>query len=230
MIAIDLKGFGESGKPDDEHYSVFDQAEAVDGLIKHLGLRRVILGGHSMGGTIAMVLACDPPTERPYRVSRLILCDAPVFRQRLPLFIMLLDLPLVGRALLELVPPRSAVRWILKHAYYDRDLIRDKEVRAYAAGLAAPGGKHALERTAGALADLNGSGYAFDFDEARMPVLIIWGKNDTVVPPGYSYALRDALPGPVSFHMLAKCGHIPLTEKPEEALRLIQEFLGEQRP
>ena len=75
------------------------------------------------------------------------------------------------------------------------------------------------------MADLNGSGYTFDFGKIRMPVLIIWGKYDTVVPAGYAFALRDALPGPVSFHRLDKCGHIPPTERPEEVVRLIREFL-----
>jgi pimeloyl-ACP methyl ester carboxylesterase len=225
VIAVDLKGFGESDKPDDRNYSVFDQAEMVEALIRHAGLREVILGGHSMGGTIALVLACDPPAERAYRISRLILADVPVFRQRLPLFILLLDLPLIGRIGLELIPPATAVRWVLNESYYDDSLISETEVRAYAAGLSAPGGRQALVRSARALADLNSSGYAFDFDRAGVPALIIWGKKDTVVPPGYAYALRDALPGPVSFHMLERCGHIPPTEKPEETLKIIQEFL-----
>jgi pimeloyl-ACP methyl ester carboxylesterase len=178
-----------------------------------------------MGGTIAMVLICDPPVKRGYRISRLIVVDAPVFRQRLPLFISFLNIPILGSAALHVIPPATAVRWVLKESYYDDSLVKEKEVRAYAAGLYDPGGIRALVRTAEALADLNGSGYAFDFDEVRMPVLVIWGKKDPIVPPGYSFALRDALPGPVSFHVLDRCGHIPPTEKPEEVTRLIREFL-----
>jgi pimeloyl-ACP methyl ester carboxylesterase len=225
VIALDLKGFGASGKPDDGRYSVFDQAEIVDGLIRHLGLRDVILAGHSMGGTIAMVLASDTGAGRPYRLTRLMIFDAPLFRQRLPIFIMALDVPLLGEAGLHLIPPTTTVSWVLKEAYYDDDAVKAADVEAYASGLASPGGRKALVRTAGALADLNTSGHAFEFDEVKTPVLIVWGKSDTIVPRGNAYALRDALPGPVSFHMLPHCGHFPMTEKPQETLEAIREFL-----
>jgi pimeloyl-ACP methyl ester carboxylesterase len=225
VVAIDLKGFGRSGKPDDRYYSVFDQAEVVDTLINHLDLRKIVLGGHSMGGTIALVLASAPPEERPYRIERLIVFSAPAFRQRLPLFIMALDIPLLGEAALHIIPPETVVRFILEAGYYDDDLIDDSDVAAYASGLKSPGGRKALTRTAGCLADLNASGFTFDFRAVKMPALLVWGKHDTVVPAGYGFALRDALPGPVSFHRLPECGHIPPTEKPHEVLRIITEFL-----
>jgi pimeloyl-ACP methyl ester carboxylesterase len=225
VIAPDLKGFGASDKPDDGHYSVFDQAEVVDALVRHLGLQDVVIGGHSMGGTIAMILASDPVAGKPYRISRLMLFDAPLFRQRLPFFIMALDIPFLGEAGLYVIPADLVVRWVLRECYYDDGLIRNDEVAAYAAGLSTPGGRKALVRTAEALADLNASGHPFDFSKVRMPVLIVWGKNDSVVPRGYAYALRDALPGPVYFHMLDRCGHFPMTEKPQEVIPIIQEFL-----
>ena len=59
----------------------------------------------------------------------------------------------------------------------------------------------------------------------EMPALVVWGRHDNVVPAGYAFALSDALPGPVSFHRLDRCGSIPPTEQPEEVLRLITEFL-----
>jgi len=226
VIALDLKGFGESGKPDDGRYSVFDQAEIVDALIVRLRLRQVILGGHSMGGTIALALASDPPGERDYAVCRLILFAAAAFRQRLPLFIMALDIPVIGEIALRVLPPTTTTRLVLEAGYYNDDLITRDDIEAYARGLESPGGRRALTDAASALADLNESGYTFDFDKIRVPVLVIWGKHDTVVPSGYAFALRDALPGPVSFHMLSECGHISPTEQPQEILGLIKEFLS----
>ena len=179
-----------------------------------------------MGGTVALALASGPSGKRAYSISRLIIFDAPAFRQRLPLFMMALDIPVLGEAALHIIPPTTVVRLLLEASYYDDDLIDSEEIEAYARGLSSPGGRKALAGTARGLADLNESGYAFDFDTIRMPVLIIWGKHDTMVPAGYAFALRDALPGPVSFHRLDKCGHTPPTEQPEEVLRLIREFLG----
>ena len=54
VIALDLKGFGQSDKPFDEHYSAADQAALVSAFIRKRGLRGVILVGHSFGGVVAL--------------------------------------------------------------------------------------------------------------------------------------------------------------------------------
>ena len=54
---IDLKGFGQAKKPDDEQYSPHDQAALVCGLIDTLGPAPVTIVGHSMGGAVALITA-----------------------------------------------------------------------------------------------------------------------------------------------------------------------------
>ena len=55
-IAIDLRGWGESEKPA-SGYSVRNQADDVEGVVRELGLNRYYLVGHSMGAKIVEVLA-----------------------------------------------------------------------------------------------------------------------------------------------------------------------------
>ncbi|MBB1200781.1 alpha/beta hydrolase [Enterobacteriaceae bacterium 89] len=56
-ILIDLPGFGYSDKPQDYDYSTTQQARVVAELIDALGLKKVDVFGHSMGGSIATELA-----------------------------------------------------------------------------------------------------------------------------------------------------------------------------
>ncbi len=58
VVAPDLLGFGASAVPDDpDSYSVDGWADQVAGLIEHLGLGPVVLGGLSMGGYVAFAVA-----------------------------------------------------------------------------------------------------------------------------------------------------------------------------
>ena len=68
----DLLGYGRSERPADFSYSVRDEAGVVVGFMDALGLKQVDLGGWSMGGWIAEIVAA----EHPERVSRLMLFDA----------------------------------------------------------------------------------------------------------------------------------------------------------
>jgi pimeloyl-ACP methyl ester carboxylesterase len=70
-IALDLRGHGESSHPGE--YS-FDLMRAdVLAFLDHLGIARVDLVGHSMGGRVASLVACGHPS----RVRRLVVEDAP---------------------------------------------------------------------------------------------------------------------------------------------------------
>jgi pimeloyl-ACP methyl ester carboxylesterase len=56
VITLDLPGHGE-GSATRESWSIEGYGEDVAGLVKHLGLERVVLVGHSMGGPVALKAA-----------------------------------------------------------------------------------------------------------------------------------------------------------------------------
>jgi pimeloyl-ACP methyl ester carboxylesterase len=70
LIAYDLRGRGESDKPD-TGYSLAQHGEDLRGLLDHLGLRKAILVGHSLGASIAVRFAA----VHPERVAKLVLVD-----------------------------------------------------------------------------------------------------------------------------------------------------------
>jgi pimeloyl-ACP methyl ester carboxylesterase len=70
LIAYDLRGRGESDKPE-KGYSLAHHNEDLAGLLDHFGLRKAVLVGHSLGAHIAVRFAA----MHPERVSKLVLVD-----------------------------------------------------------------------------------------------------------------------------------------------------------
>jgi pimeloyl-ACP methyl ester carboxylesterase len=100
VIALDLPGSGRSGKPR-RAYTLEFLANALDRLLQALGVDRVHLVGHSLGGAVAARYALD----RPGRVERLALLGAavPGFDLRPSWVYRMLSLPGVGEILSKLV-------------------------------------------------------------------------------------------------------------------------------
>jgi pimeloyl-ACP methyl ester carboxylesterase len=70
VIAYDLRGRGESDKPD-KGYSLALHNDDLEGLLDHFGLKKPVLVGHSLGAHIALRFAAT----HPERVSKLVLVD-----------------------------------------------------------------------------------------------------------------------------------------------------------
>lgn len=70
LIAYDLRGRGESDKPD-KGYSLAIHDDDLEGLLDHFGLKKAVLVGHSLGAHIAVRFAAT----RPRRVAKLVLVD-----------------------------------------------------------------------------------------------------------------------------------------------------------
>jgi pimeloyl-ACP methyl ester carboxylesterase len=70
-LLIDLPGHGLSDKPKNFGYSLYDHAEVIAALLDNLKIKKCILIGHSMGGTIAIAL-----TQKRYDlVSKLVIME-----------------------------------------------------------------------------------------------------------------------------------------------------------
>ena len=115
VIAVDLKGFGQSDKPFDSRYSVFDQAELLAELIEEKDLRDLTLVGHSFGGGIALMLALEAEQRLEGRIAKLVLLDSIAYPQQIPVFFRMLDVPLVSQIGVRMVPPSVQTRVALQH-------------------------------------------------------------------------------------------------------------------
>ena len=71
VISIDLRGRGQSDKPD-TGYTMMDHAKDIIGLLDKMNIEKAIIGGHSFGALLSLYLA----THFPERVEKLLILDA----------------------------------------------------------------------------------------------------------------------------------------------------------
>lgn len=225
VVTLDLKGFGGSEKPEDGRYSFQEQKRKVLLLINELTLDEITLVGHSMGGGIALLVAMDLEREAPGRLRRLVLIDSISCPQPLPFFIVLLRTPLIGPLVLRLVPATWSVYAILWLAYFKPSKIKREFVQAYAAPLRHPAGRAAVVATARELIPPNLDDLVAQYRMIRVPVLILWGDKDRIVPLSVSECLRKAIPT-ACFILIGKCGHVPQEEWPDRTASELREFIA----
>ena len=174
VIAVDLKGFGQSDKPFDEQYSVFDQAALLKQLIVDQDLRDLTLVGHSFGGGIALVLMLDDDPRLKGRISKLVLLDTIAYPQDMPVFFRMLDMPFVSHLGVRMVPPIVQTRIALKIAYLDDSKIDEEDVETYAAPLRTAAGKHAIIHSARQIVPKDLEEISKRFESITTPTLIAW--------------------------------------------------------
>lgn len=185
----DLIGYGRSDRPADFSYSVHDEASVVVGFMDALSLKQVELGGWSMGGWIAVLVAA----EHPERVSRLMLFDAAGLDVA-PSFDTALFTPSTSAQLDQLKallsPQPSPIP-----AFIARDILRNFRRNGWV-----------VER---ALATMFTAQDVVDklLPQLKMPVLLVWGSLDRVTPLDQGETMHRLMPQS-QIDVFAGCGHM----------------------
>ena len=225
VIAVDLKGFGSSPKPEDGHYSVYDQAALIRDFVIAHDLRDVTLVGHSFGGGTALVATLFLQEAAPGRQSSLVLIDSVAYPQELPFFIRVLATPVLGPVLARVIPPETQVRSVLKEVYFDDAAVPEDAVRVYAEGLSTAEGRCATVQTARQILPPDLDDLARQYSAIKVPTLVVWGRHDTIVPLAVGERLRGAMPG-ARLEVFEDSGHSPQEERPQSLMPLLRDFLG----
>ncbi|HIJ75368.1 MAG TPA: alpha/beta hydrolase [Deltaproteobacteria bacterium] len=224
VIAIDLKGHGLSDKPRDNNYSVADQGDIIYEFIKEHSLDNVTLVGNSMGGAVSIttyLMQCDHGTNY---ISKLVLIDSASYRQRLPVFISVLRIPIINVLLPCLTSTKFRARNVLQEAFFDRTGITEDMVASYASYLSLPGSSYALTKTAQQIVPSNIDEVTERYKSITIPVLIIWGEKDTIIPLEVGRKLAANIPNS-KLVVIPNCGHIPQEECPSQAIEAMESFM-----
>lgn len=224
-IMLDLKGFGNSDKPQDHAYRIADQVAILKQVIQTLGLSDVTLVGHSYGGAVVLTYLTTEGEKHAEHIRGLILIDSAGYDQVLPPLINRLNIPIASKVGLLLLPREYLVRMTLKDVFFDDTRIPADLVAAYAQPLRSPGGKHALLATARYLAMKDGLALNKQIPTLPFPTLIIWGEQDQVVPVQNAYKFDEDLPNSTLAPFIPNCGHAPQEECPTETAALMSDFL-----
>ena len=224
VIAVDLKGFGESPKPRDKQYSVYDQARVIRNFIIQNNLTDLTIVGHSFGGGVALVTAVYLSKSHPGLIEKMLLMDNVAYQQDLPDFVEIIATPILGPLAVHLFPNRMQVRSLLEEVYFNDDLIPDAAIEHYAKGLEQQNAKYALITSARQLIPTDLEDFSENYKDLNIPTLIIWGRDDEVIPLDIGKRLNHDLPDS-RIIILNEAGHAVHEEEPERIIPIMQNFL-----
>ena len=227
VIALDLKGFGRSDKPFDDHYSAADQAALVADFIRKRGLAGVTIIGHSFGGTVALLTALEFKQD-PERIARLVVIDAPALKQAFPGATEIIHAPIVPYLAMMLMPPEVTARVLLRAVSAPRRNVPEADISGYAAPYYSFGSTHAFIASTKAILDANTSRMGTRYRAIGRPTLVLWCRRDRVVPLTTGQRLARLLPN-AHLEILDGCNHLPQDEVPNLLLAKLQAFLERLR-
>jgi pimeloyl-ACP methyl ester carboxylesterase len=230
VVAPDLLGQGASARPPDK-YSLDHQAHTLRALLAHLGRERGTVIGQSLGGGISLQLAY----RYPEHVERLALVNSGGLGPEVSVGLRLLTLPGAQRALAIGCAPdaRDAARRIgrsLARAGIPLST-RGKEMWRSYVSLTNAASRDAFFRSLHDVIDWSGQHVsALSFLRAtRIPLLIVWGADDKLIPPSHAYAAHRLVPGS-QLVIFEGVGHYPHCEVPDRFIEVLLTFIETTQP
>jgi pimeloyl-ACP methyl ester carboxylesterase len=230
VVAPDFPGHGESA-PGGGDYSLGSLASGLRDLMIALGHERATLVGHSLGGGVALQFTY----QFPEMVERLVLVSSGGLGPEVGAILRAAALPGADLFLRATAAPGSAVVGRLTGALGKIGLRPNADLaevgRAYAS-LADTDRRKAFLSTLHAVVDTDGQRVAaLDrlYLAENLPVLIVWGERDPIIPVAHGRAAHAQLPGS-RLEVFPDAGHIPMLESPGRFAAVLQRFLDETEP
>lgn len=226
LIVPDLFGHGESAKPLGD-YSLSAHAAAMRDLLDHLGIERVTLVGHSLGGGIAMQFFY----LFPERVDRLVLVSSGGLGREVSVVLRSATLPGAAQVLsvLASAPVLTRVEALGRGASrigWRPGADIDAIWRSFSS-LGDGESRRAFLATTRAVIDIGGQSIsAYDHLEAALPVptLVVWGSKDRTIPAWHALKVQRALPD-CRVELFEGAGHFPHLDDPDRFAGLLREFI-----
>ncbi|MCC6527934.1 MAG: alpha/beta fold hydrolase [Polyangiaceae bacterium] len=221
VIALDLKGFGWSDRPEGD-YSPRAEAELVLALLAARGVEgRVSVVAHSWGSSVALALAL----LRPERVKKLALYDAWVYEDQLPTAFLWSRADGMGELIVgAFYDERPDDKMAL--GFFDRKYVTEALVETVEEQLSRPGTK------AAALAAIRGQRFEpmeAEYRRVVAPTLLLWGREDRVTLLEHGERLSLELPN-ATLRVYPRCGHFPMIEARAASTRELVAFLDAPEP
>lgn len=209
VVTVDIPGFGLSSKPTDFDYRAPNQARVIGDFIRELGMEQAIVGGHSMGGAIAMRVALNEP-----EINGLVVMNPGIITTGVPEYTRYLPFPF-QRLSAKQFGDRDFRERFLKISYVNPDIVTDEVMdnlqlavrsEGYLAGTTTMMGQYEEATEAQMMGDVD------------VPVAIVWGEQDRNKSPEELAALRAGFRNNVLISS-ADAGHYVHEESPEIVAR-----------
>ena len=222
IITLDLPAYGLTGPNRAGDYSQDFYVSFMDKFLSKLNIKGCILGGNSLGGGITWTYAL----EHPEKVSKMILVDAggyPMVSKSVPIAFQIARMPVLGNVFKYLLP-RSVIEKSLQNVYVHDERITPELIERYYDMASREGNRKAfLDRMK---SSLKNDKY-LKIKTLTMPTLIIWGKEDGLIPLNVAEKFHADLPNDTMV-VFKDLGHTPMEEDPMNTVKTVKVFLRKQ--
>ena len=218
VIAPDMLNYGRSDEPERADVSIAAQARILVGFLDALGLARVDLAAHDIGGGVAQIVA----VRHPERLNRLILASAVCFDSwPIPEFEPLQEPGAEANLTVEAFD--ALLRDFLPQGVADADALSSEATEIILRPWAGEAGKAALFRNFRRLNPEYTMAIARELETLDLPVLVLWGDSDPFQKPAYAQRLADTIPG-ARLEWITGAAHWIMEEKPDDVADRIAKF------
>ena len=213
-LLVDMPGFGKSDsvvvtEPRSQH-----TARALCGLLDSLGIERASFVGNSMGGSASINFAIDFPE----RIDKLVVMGSAGAGQSI-----FTPMPTEGIKVLNQVfdnPTADGMRRLINLMVYDASFLTEELVQGRLQAALNPGHLDARKKSSSAQRN-----FVAEVGNIKARTLIVWGRDDRVVPLDTGLRLLAGIPG-AQMHIFGQCGHWVQFEHADEFNRLVTDFLS----
>ncbi len=219
VIAVDLLGCGDTEKPPDADYSISAQADLLAKFPDVLGIERVHLVSHDIGGGIGQIFAVRYPDKAlTLTVINTVGYDywpvQPITSMRIPI------LREIGMAALD----HGFLKLLVRRGVYHKERVTDELMQLFRAPLKTREGRQGFLRLAKCLNNRNLMDIADDIKDIKTPTLIIRGDKDPYLSPEISERLHKDIKG--SKLIIVHSGsHFIQEDEPELLTNYILDFI-----
>jgi pimeloyl-ACP methyl ester carboxylesterase len=217
VLAIDLPACGQSVSL--PHLSVDHYAAHVVAFLDRLGIERVTLVGHSLGGMVTMALS----VHAPERVTRAI-CISPAGFEPPPRWIRPLARAVLRPGVLDPLLPR-VWKGLLGQVFFDDNEYTERFMQVVRQSYR----DEDIGLVTNVISQLKHDFLARDFTRelrrVRVPFALQWGAQDKLVPA--TKLRRAARNIGAKVDEIPGCGHMPIIERPARVVRFIEEVMRE---
>jgi len=214
-IAIDLIGFGQTVEQEGTEFGIRAWVEHSVRVLDALGIEKTWLVGNSLGGWVAFQFAL----EHPERLAGVISMGTGGAKK---------TAKLSSHARPELTV--DGIRKALTDFVVDESLVTDDLVQAR---YNVASREHASDRFRRVIAARDRDREELPLDFARLatlevPVLLIHGREDSVIPMSRSVQLLETIPH-ADLNVFSHCGHWSQVERADDFNRIVTQFVGSHR-
>jgi haloalkane dehalogenase len=221
VLALDLPGFGGSAKPTDVTYDLDFFTAAVRGFLDALAIDDVALGLHDLGGPIGMRFSLD----NPRRVRAIALLNTGIYVEdispNLVKFVETLRTP----GARERLTSAAALVEILRLGTATESSVTDATIAGLLEPFASADDRLALAKAGAELEPVGISSIAGQLKDVRVPVRLIYGRQDRILEEIDSFAERIRRDFPhAQITALPNAGHFLQEDDPDHVGELLGEF------